>query len=415
MALYRLILALILALFAASPQPASAQPGQPAAVVGAITAAEAGGTTRVSIALSHRAEYEIFLLDEPDRAVVSFAQARWGGQRPALSSTGVVSGYRSPPPDSGRARVVIDLARPAKIRQASFVAGPRGPGGALVIELEAISADAFRALVRPWAPTQPSDVTSTTPASGQLAAVPRAAAPNRPASRPVVLPMILLDPGHGGSDPGAISRNGTPEKVITLAAAREIRRQLEATGRYRVAMTRDGDEFLALRDRLALARAYNADLFVSLHADSFSRSDVRGLSVYTLSETASDEEAAALAQRENRADLLGGVDLSRQPAQVASILIDLAQRETMNRSAVFARMAVMELGREVDLLPTNPHRFAGFAVLRAPDVPSILIEMGYLSNRSEERLLTSAGYRRELAKGLIRAIDRFFAASQQRR
>jgi N-acetylmuramoyl-L-alanine amidase len=221
--------------------------------------------------------------------------------------------------------------------------------------------------------------------------------------------MILLDPGHGGIDPGATSRSGdVQEKIVTLAMARELRRQLEATGRYRVALTRDGDEFVALRDRLALARAYDADLFISLHADSERSADVRGLSIYTLSETASDEEAGALASRENRADLIGGIDLSRERPQVASILIDLAQRETMNRSVAFARMVVAELGREIDLLPTRPHRFAGFAVLRAPDVPSVLIELGYLSNRTEERRLINVGYRRDLARGVVRAVDHYF-------
>ncbi|MBL8836411.1 MAG: N-acetylmuramoyl-L-alanine amidase [Alphaproteobacteria bacterium] len=408
-------MATLLLALAPLPSPATAQPAASPAVVGAISLSEAGVVTRVAIELSRRVEYELFLLDEPDRAVVSFATARWGPSRRTVRPAGVVSGYRSPPPDAGRARVVLDLSRPAKVRQATFVARPRGAGGMLVIEFEPIPAEAFRALVRPWAPSQSADVAATAPATGQLAAVPRGGLPARPPARPAALPMILLDPGHGGVDPGAISRTGVQEKVITLAAAREIRRQLEATGRYRVAMTRDGDEFLALRDRLALARAYDAALFISIHADSFRSSDVRGLSVYTLSETASDEEAAALAQRENRADLIGGVDLSREPAQVASILIDLAQRETMNRSAVFARMVVFELGRELDLLPSNPHRFAGFAVLRAPDVPSLLVELGYLSNRTEARLLTSANYRRDLARGLVRAIDRFFAAPQQRR
>lgn len=411
----RLFMATMVLWLALPPGPATAQTAASPAVVGAISLSEAGAVTRVAIELSRRVDYELFLLDEPERAVVSFAAARWGASRAPARGIGVVSGYREPPPDSGRARVVLDLSRPAKVRQANFVARPRGRGGLLVIEFEPIPAEAFRALVRPWAPSAGTEVATAAPVAGQLAAVPRSGQATRPQARPPALPLILLDPGHGGSDPGASSRNGTPEKVVTLAAAREIRRQLEATGRYRVAMTRDGDEFLALRDRLALARAYDAALFVSIHADSFSRSDVRGLSVYTLSETASDEEAAALAQRENRADLIGGVDLSREPAQVASILIDLAQRETMNRSAVFARMVVFELGRELDLLPSNPHRFAGFAVLRAPDVPSILVELGYLSNRTEARLLNSANYRRDLARGMVRAIDRFFAAPQRRR
>lgn len=227
-------------------------------------------------------------------------------------------------------------------------------------------------------------------------------------------PVVVIDPGHGGVDPGAIGVSGIYEKYITLAVARELKAQLERNGRYKVHLTRDRDVFIRLRDRVAIARQYNADLFISLHADTVSNAQMRGLSVYTLSQNASDSEAQALADKENKADLIAGIDLSHESADVANILIDLAQRETMNRSAGFAGGVVDEVGREVTLLG-NTHRFAGFAVLKAPDVPAVLIETGYLSNEVEERALRQPEYRTKLAKGIARAVDHFFLQGQKAR
>ena len=241
------------------------------------------------------------------------------------------------------------------------------------------------------------------------ASVPAAGAAKPGPRRADAKKIIVLDPGHGGVDPGTVGAGGTHEKELTLATAREIRRQLEATGRYRVVMTRDDDSFVQLRERVAKARAVNADMFLSIHADSIGSAQTRGASIYTLSETASDAEAAALATRENRADIIAGVDLSVENRDVASILIDLAQRETMNRSAAFAATLVGELGREIQLLPTKPHRFAGFAVLKAPDIPSVLLELGYLSNRQDEVLLGRSHHRSKIATAIVRAIDDHFA------
>lgn len=226
--------------------------------------------------------------------------------------------------------------------------------------------------------------------------------------------VVVLDPGHGGQDPGAIGVSGVQEKAITLALAQEVRRHLEATGRYRVHLTRDGDEFLPLRERVQKARRWKADLFLSLHADSIGSTQTRGASVYTLSDTASDAESAALAARENRADIIVGVDLSHESRDVANILIDLAQRETLNRSAELAHLLVRELSQEVRMLPVRPHRFAGFAVLKAPDVPAALLELGYLSNAEDERLLRQTSHRRRVALGVQRAVDAFFAAAPPR-
>ena len=219
----------------------------------------------------------------------------------------------------------------------------------------------------------------------------------------------MLDPGHGGVDPGAVGVSGIYEKEVTLAMAREIKRQLETTGRFKVVMTRDDDVFVRLRDRIAKARTAEAELFVSIHADAMRNRETRGASIYTLSENASDDEAAALAARENRADIIAGVDLSHENKTVMNILIDLAQRETMNHSASFAHILVEELAREIQLVPLKPHRFAGFAVLKAPDVPSVLVELGYISNKADEQLLTRPHYRTKVAASLVRAIERYFA------
>ena len=230
----------------------------------------------------------------------------------------------------------------------------------------------------------------------------------RPAS--AALPMVYIDPGHGGPDPGTIGHDGAFEKNITLAVAQELQRQLVASGRYRVMLTRIDDRFVALRERFELARLDHADLFISLHADSSFVGDPRGASIYTLSETSSDAEAAALAAKENKADLIAGVDLSKQNVVVTSILIDLAQRETKNLSARFAERLVEELRRVTLLLP-NSHRYAGFAVLKAPDIPSVLIELGYLSNARDEALLLSAVHRAKLAAAMLRAIDGYFTVT----
>jgi N-acetylmuramoyl-L-alanine amidase len=221
--------------------------------------------------------------------------------------------------------------------------------------------------------------------------------------------VIALDPGHGGVDPGAISPHGIFEKNITLAAARGLARQLEATGHYRAVLTRNSDVFVPLRERVMRARLRHAELFLSIHADALPDHELRGLSVYTLSDRASDRATAALAARENREDFPVSVKRSHQPREIGAILLDLIRRQTNNRSLVLARGVVSELGRAVTLLD-KPHRSAGFVVLTAPDIPSALVELGCLSNPAEERLLTQPGYQRRLAQGLVRAIDDYFAA-----
>jgi len=228
----------------------------------------------------------------------------------------------------------------------------------------------------------------------------------RPAARRRI---VALDPGHGGLDPGAISPHGLYEKNMTLAAARELARLLDASGRYRAVLTRPRDIYVPLHQRVARAHASGAELLLSIHADALPDQAMRGLSVYTLSDEASDRETAALARRENKDDFVAGLHLSRQPRDIAAILVDLTRRRTNNASLLLARTILDALGRAVPLLE-RPHRSAAFVVLSAPDIPSVLVELGCLSNPAEERLLPRPSYQRRLAAGLVRAIDDYFAA-----
>lgn len=227
--------------------------------------------------------------------------------------------------------------------------------------------------------------------------------------------VIVIDAGHGGVDPGAISVSGAFEKDITLPMALALKKVLEQDGRYKAVLTRSTDVFLRLRERVEVARAAGADLFISLHADSvgspIGAQTVRGASVYTLSEQASDKEAEALAAKENKADIIAGVDLGGKSIDVSNILIDLAQRESMNEAARFAALLVDDLKDVVPVLDRS-HRFAGFAVLKAPDIPSVLIEMGYLSNKADEQRLRSDPQRAKLAAAMRQAVDSFFANRQ---
>lgn len=223
------------------------------------------------------------------------------------------------------------------------------------------------------------------------------------------LPLVVIDPGHGGHDPGAISpHGGQREKDLTLAITKAVRREMLKSGRVRVALTRDTDTFIVLEDRYAIARRMNANLFISIHADSAESEEATGGTVYTLSEVASDREAQRLAARENKANIINGVNLGGADANVSSILIDLTQRETMNVSADFATLLLREAKPNMRLR-SNSHRFASFIVLKAPDMPSILFETGYLSNESDVTFLSSAEGQQKVARSLASAIQVHFA------
>jgi N-acetylmuramoyl-L-alanine amidase len=234
------------------------------------------------------------------------------------------------------------------------------------------------------------------------------ASPNRQGARPPA-PLVMLDPGHGGKDPGAIGLSGTYEKQVSLAAALELKRQLEAEGRYRVVLTRTRDTFIPLDDRVAKAQGHGAALFVSMHADALSDHTVRGASVYTLANTASDAQTAALAQRENSADRFAGTGFNAPP-EVARILASLVRRETRIGSGRLARNLVGSLDRDLPMLP-NPERHAGFVVLKAADIPSVLVEMGFMSNPADEAELRRPQHRARVADAMKRAVDAYFVAT----
>jgi N-acetylmuramoyl-L-alanine amidase len=221
--------------------------------------------------------------------------------------------------------------------------------------------------------------------------------------------VVFIDAGHGGKDPGAIGKAGTLEKKITLGAARDLAKKLQATGKIRPILARSDDRYLRLRERIRLARRQQADVFISLHADSAHSSKARGISVFTLSDTASDKEAAALARKENKADLIGGPDLGVEDPDAAGELLRMFQRESMNQSSQLAAAILAQI-RDMPGGDRRGHRFAGFAVLKAPDMPSVLVEMGFLSNREDEKNLRNPAYISKLNQRLTTAIINYLTA-----
>ena len=410
-------LALTLLLSAVQPSLGQA-PAQEAQATGWRMAAREGGH-RFVMDLTEKVSYQIFTLADPDRIVIDITPVSW--RLAPSETTGPVRSLRTGRLEAGVGRLVLDLAQPSRVVASRLIEPRDGQRWRLALDLEPVARDAFLRSVRP-----PGRTVASVPAVGtqQTVLTAAAAAPmgvmavgqQQAAIRPPVapkpgerrLPVIVIDAGHGGQDPGAISVSGGFEKNITLETALELRRQLQATGRYKVLTTRADDRFIPLRERVAIARSAQADLFISIHADSMGNPNHRGLTVYTVSDTASDREAEALAQKENKADVIAGVNLGGETPQVANILIDLTQRETKNHSVAFASLAVRELSK-VSRTVDQAHRFAGFLVLTAADVPSVLIELGYLSNREDERDLQSPAHRKRLAESITTAVDAYFS------
>ena len=357
---------------------------------------EHGGYTRIVFDLSRAVPHKSFTLADPHRVVIDMAEADFAID-PQLGEAGggLIERFRYGLFQPGNSRVVLDLKQPARIAKLFSLAGHNGRGARLVIDLEPVSRDAFLK-----AAGFPEESFLPEPRSDAEIVVPAPAHKSKP--------VVVIDPGHGGVDPGAIGRSGLKEKNVVFDTAQRLARHLEQRGTYSVRMTRDRDVFVPLRERVRRGRRFNADLFISIHADAAENPRAHGAGVYTLSENASDREAAALARRENRADIIAGVNLSGEPDEVASILIDLAQRETKNKSVNFASTLVPYLKQSAGIR-SNTHRFAGFAVLKAPDVPSVLIELGFLTNRTEERNLSSAKHRERLARAIADAVDRYFS------
>ena len=389
-----LTLSLGLLLLLAPPKPALATDG-----VVAKDARLAGDRerTRFIADLSKKVEVKVFALGDPYRVIVDAADVSF--QMPdgiGNEQRGLVKAFRFGLFAPGKSRIVLDIGGPFLIDH-SFVLGARDDQPArLVIDLVPTDEKTFLAKQREQSSKTKEEAKEPIPLA--------ASAPSGEK------PILVLDPGHGGVDSGAKSANGVLEKDVVLAFAKRLRQKLEASGRYQVHMTRDDDTFLPLKERVRFAREKGAGLFISLHADYFPTEidDARGATVFTLSEKASDDEARALAAKENLSDAIAGVELPDDSDEVVTnILIDLAQRETNNRSVVMARSIVGELAAK-GRLHTRQLRSAGFRVLKAPDVPSVLLELGFLSNEEDEKQLTSEAWRDRMAGAIRDAVESYF-------
>ena len=355
-----------------------------------------------------------FLLAGPDRVAFDISGAETGRSPAAATArTGLVRAVRQGQQGSDTARVVLDLARPAIVSGAHFAAD----GRSLTFRLRPVSADEFeRASRGPRTRLQPPAGFRAKPPEKRYSVTVPIGKPKPSVALPPIqgpdnsrLPLVVIDAGHGGHDPGAISpHSGKREKDITLALARAIRDDLIASGRVRVALTRADDRYLVLEERFGIARRLKADLFISVHADAAENEQANGASIYTLSEVASDREAARLAARENKANIINGVDLGAHSGDVSSILLDLTQRETMNVSSDFARLLQREASDDVKFR-TTAHRFASLIVLKAPDVPSVLFETGFISNKSDAEFLASTAGQKKIARGVRDAVQVHFA------
>jgi len=351
--------------------------------------------TRFVLDLDREVPFTVFALADPYRVIIDLPQIAF--QLPAgtgAGGRGLVSAYRFGLIAIGKSRVVLDIEAPARIEEAFTLPPQDGQPARLVVDLVATGRETFLREV----------------ARQQKARAPAAPAEDAPALRRTDAAglLIVIDPGHGGIDGGAVGPGGVLEKDLVLEFSRALKSHLEEAGRYRVLLTRNEDVFLPLRERVDFARRNGAGLFISVHADKFNRQTVGGATVYTVSERASDAEAAALAAKENKADLIAGLDLEDEPDEVTDILIDLARRETKNFSVRLAKALVGSLRGNIRL-NKNPHRFAGFRVLKAPDVPSVLIELGYVSNSNDVRELSSAVWRTRAAAAIAQALKHYFA------
>lgn len=356
--------------------------------------------TRLIVDLSRKIDVRAFALANPYRVIldtpqVTFAFPAKAGEK----GRGLIKAFRFGLVMQGGSRIVIDLTRPAKIERAHVLDAANDQPARLVLDLAATDRDAFMRAIA---------LNNRAPNRGVRVREPEPEAKTTTDPRP----LVVIDPGHGGPDAGTrLAPNENPEKTIVLEFGLLLRDKLEKTGKYRVAMTRTDDTFVALADRVNFARERKAALFISIHADALERGDgdAQGATVYTLSETASDPAAAQLAEAENRADAIAGLDLAAEATDVADILIDLAKRETKSFSTQFARTLVGEL-RNATRLHKEPLKSASFVVLKAPDIPSVLIELGYVTNRQDLRSITSEAWRGRAADAVVHAVGTFFNA-----
>jgi N-acetylmuramoyl-L-alanine amidase len=366
-----------------------------------------GKQTRFVLDLDKATQFRAFTLADPYRVVVDIPQVNF--QLPAGAGTtgrGLIKAFRYGLVMPGGSRIVFDLTGPARIANSYVLNAANGQPSRLVVELEEVDGTAFVQSLgvdsRPELKPAIADAADVTAAAG-AAAVPKSGAAVD------LRPVIVIDPGHGGVDNG--TRSGTEsEKNLVLGFGLALRDRIEQSGKYRVVMTRSDDTFIPLADRVRIARNQSAALFVSIHADALPRreGDAQGATIYTLSDRATDAEAERLAETENKADAIGGVNLTEEPTEVADILIDLAQRETRTFSNRFARLLAGEM-KNTARMYKHPLKSAGFRVLKAPDVPSVLVELGYVSNKSDLQHLVSENWRSKTVGSMAQAIDAFFA------
>ncbi|WP_157014837.1 N-acetylmuramoyl-L-alanine amidase [Mesorhizobium xinjiangense] len=357
----------------------------------------AGDATRMRVVVEFDREpdFQWFLLRGPHRLVVDLPESSFAFDSEALEPRGLVSNIRYGKLYDGHSRMILEVKGPFAVERVDMLRNETSPGYRMVADIVAASEEAFEAALAEQAAP-----------AGSAVKAPKAGNPEVPAKTGDDTFTLVIDPGHGGIDGGAEGVSGTQEKDVTLAFARQLRDAFKDKPGISVVMTRDGDRFLRLDERVRIARQAGADLFVSIHADTIRYKGIRGATVYTISERASDAVAKAAADRENLADSVAGVDVAEDNRQVADILVDLMRRETHGFSVGFARSLIREMSDTVQLIK-NPHRSAGFRVLRAPDVPSVLVELGYLSNKKDEAQLLDADWRARAIDSMAAAIRRF--------
>ena len=353
--------------------------------------------TRIVLDFDKRPDFQVRYIASPDRIVIDLPATAFGFAAEALAPTGLFSDIRFGSMDDSSARLVLTAARPARLVTAEVVDNEDGKGFRLVLDAELVPQQDFVALVAAQA---------WTPAAAPPPPIDPAQVPVDPAASDFV---IAIDAGHGGIDTGATGATSkTAEKDITLAFAKVLHDKLGKQPGIRTMLTRDADRFLSLSERVVVARQKGAQLLISLHADTLRQGDIRGATVYTISDKASDHMAAQLAERENFSDTLGGVEMPAETAEVNDILLDLTRRETQAFSISMAQAVVGSFEGQISLI-NNPHRHAGFRVLQAPDMPSILLELGFLSNKDDEKLLLDPAWRDKVADLLVEAIRRYRA------
>ncbi|MDB5580383.1 MAG: N-acetylmuramoyl-L-alanine amidase [Bradyrhizobium sp.] len=363
--------------------------------------------TRFVLDLDKKIEFRAFALADPYRVVVDMPQVSFKlAAGSGVAGRGLVKAYRYGLVMPGGSRIVFDLTGPAKIANSYVLDAANGQPPRLVLELQEVDRTGF---VQSLAVESRPELRPAIADTNAVGSTTQAVAISKPAALADRRPVVVIDPGHGGIDNGT-QASGTMEKELVLGFGLALRDRIEKGGKYRVVMTRTDDTFIPLADRVKAARNQSAALFVSIHADALPRreGDAQGATIYTLSDKASDAEAERLAEAENKADAIGGVNLTEEPTEVADILIDLAQRETRTFSNRFARLLVGEMKPNVRM-HKHPLKSAGFKVLKAPDVPSVLIELGYVSNKADLEHLVSENWRSRTVGSMAQAIDAFFA------